>query len=209
MLEHLGNALVVFLVVIDPVGMSAIFISLTAHGDRDYRRRMAVRGTGLAAGILLVFFFVGDWLLRALGITVPAFRIAGGALLFMLAIDMIFARQSGLRSTTAREKQEAAAKHDISVFPLAFPLIAGPGAFTSVLLMAPPSGEPLLRLAVLGVLLSVLGMALMALLFAEQVRRLLGETGTNVVSRVLGLVLAALAVQYVIDGLKGAFPPLQ
>jgi multiple antibiotic resistance protein len=153
-----------------------------------------------------MFFFAGDGLLRLLGIGLPAFRIAGGALLFLLAIDMVFARQSGLRSTTEREQAEAEHKRDISVFPLAFPLIAGPGALTTVLLMSASAGGLSLRTAMVAVVLAVSGLTLFALLAAGRILRLIGETGANVLSRLFGLVLAALAVQYMLDGLHAAFP---
>jgi multiple antibiotic resistance protein len=169
---------------------------------------MAVRGTALAAGVLVVFALLGDSLLAALNIGLPAFRIAGGALLFLLAIDMVFARHSGVRAPTLREQAEAEHKKDISVFPLAIPLIAGPGAITTVLLTAGGRHESLAAtgalLAMLGV---VLGLTLVSLLLSARIMRLLGETGANVVSRVLGIVLAALAVQFILDGLQASFAP--
>jgi multiple antibiotic resistance protein len=201
-LEFIANTFVVFFVVIDPIGLAAMFTALAHGGGAAYRRHMALRGTGLAAAILLAFFFVGAGLLRALGIGVPAFRIAGGVLLFLLAIDMVFARQSGLRSTTRQERAEAEIKEDISVFPLAFPLIAGPGALTTVLLMTAHQRGLLGSMVILLVLALVLGITLLLLLWSNRVMALLGETGTNVISRLLGLVLAALAVQYVMDGIR-------
>jgi multiple antibiotic resistance protein len=203
----LGTFLVLF-VVIDPIGLAPIFAGLT-HGEPEpYRRRMAVRGTALAAGVLVVFALLGDSLLAALNIGLPAFRIAGGALLFLLAIDMVFARHSGVRAPTLREQAEAEHKKDISVFPLAIPLIAGPGAITTVLLTAGGRHESLAAtgalLAMLGV---VLGLTLVSLLLSARIMRLLGETGANVVSRVLGIVLAALAVQFILDGLQASFAP--
>jgi multiple antibiotic resistance protein len=205
MLELVVNNLIVFFVVIDPIGLAAIFAVLTRDEPYGYRERMAARGVVLSAVILYLFYFVGDWLLHTLGIGVAAFRIAGGLLLFLLAIDMVFARQSGLRSTTTGEQAEAEARQDISVFPLAFPLIAGPGALTTILLMTAQPGGPL----VAGVMLTIVGVVLfitwVMLVYAENLYRVLGETGTNMVSRVLGVLLAALAVQYVVDGLKAAF----
>lgn len=204
-MEVLFNTFVVLFIVIDPVGLAPMFLGLTRDGTAAYQRKMAIRGTALASGMLLVFFFFGDVLLTALGIGLPAFRIAGGALLFLLAIDMVFARQSGLRSTTTREQREAEHKEDISVFPLAFPLIAGPGALTTVLLMSSSWKEPVVFAGMLAVLLLVLGMTLLSLLWAGILLRFLGETGTNVISRLFGLVLAALAVQYILDGLRSAW----
>jgi multiple antibiotic resistance protein len=207
-MELLLSTFVVLFVVIDPIGLAAVFVGLTRTHTPDQQRNTAWRGTMLAAAILLAFFFTGDGLLRLLDIGLPAFRIAGGLLLFLLAVDMIFARHSGLRSTTEREQAEAAQKLDVSVFPLAFPLIAGPGALTTVLLMANEWTTTFQFVGMLVVLLLVLGMALISLLGAPLIMRMLGETGTNVIGRLLGLVLAALAVQFVLDGIKASFPAL-
>jgi len=166
---------------------------------------MAIKATAIATLITLLFLFSGDALLRFLGISLAAFRISGGALLFLLAIDMVFARPSGLRSATIREQEEAQYKDDISVFPLAFPLLAGPGTLTTILLTT--SGismhtQPLLFAGILGVLLAVLLLTLLALLLASQLLKLLGETGANVIDRLLGVILAALAVQFILEGLR-------
>lgn len=193
-------------VVIDPIGLAPLFMGLTYNSTAEYRRRMAVKGTATAGLILVFFIFVGDSLLHALGIGLPAFRIAGGALLFLIALDMLFVRHSGVRSTTAQEQQEAAHKNDISVFPLAIPLIAGPGALTTVLLMVSSADRVMpagVIVVVLVVLIVVLLLTLLALLLADRIVRLMGETGANVVTRLLGVLLAALAVQYIIDGVRG------
>jgi MarC family membrane protein len=204
-MESLLNAFVVLFVVVDPIGVALIFSTLTRDLSTSQQRKTALRGTVLAAAILLIFFLAGDELLRRLSISIPAFRIAGGALLFLLAIDMVFARQSGLRSTTAREQEEAQQKQDVSVFPLAFPLIAGPGALTTILLMASSAQEVLIFAGMIAVLVMVLALTLASLLFATRISRLLGETGTNVISRLFGLILAALAVQFMVDGIKASF----
>lgn len=204
MTELLVNAFVTLLVVVDPVGVAAIFAALTQGEGEGHRRRMALKGTGISAGILVVFTLIGDGLLDALGIGIPAFRMAGGALLFLLAIDMVLARDSGLRSTTLRENEEAATRQDISVFPLAIPLIAGPGAITSMLLLSAQSGGAGATVVVLGVMLGVLLLTLVALLLAGRLMRLIGVTGSGVISRVLGVLLAALAVQFVVDGVREA-----
>lgn len=210
MLELLINTFVLLIVVIDPVGLVPMFAAITRGESERARRRMALRGTTIAAIILVTFIFAGDGILRALGVSVPAFQIAGGVLLFLLAVDMVFARHSGFRSTTAREQQEAASRKDISVFPLAFPLIAGPGALTTVLLMVNDQGDnPVFLLAGFAVLIVVLALTLAALLAAGRIMRLIGETGANVVSRVLGVILAALAVQYVLDGVQAGFAPIE
>lgn len=204
-MEILLNTFVVLFIVIDPVGLAPMFLALTPGTSPAFQRKMAVNGTLLASGMLLVFYFVGDTLLAALRISLPAFRIAGGVLLFLLAIDMVFARQSGLRSTTIREQREAETKHDISVFPLAFPLIAGPGALTTVLLMSSSAKGVFAFAGTLVVLLIVLGFTALSLLFAARILQFLGETGTNVISRLFGLILAALAVQFILDGVHGSF----
>ena len=203
MAELFIDSLIILLVVVDPIGLAPIFGAITPGADARYRRRMALRGTAVALCILLAFVIVGGDLLRALGISLPAFQIAGGALLFLLAVDMVFARHSGLRSTTEREQREAEHRQDISVFPLAFPLIAGPGALTTVLLMSGRHAQDVSGLSVvLAVVVVVLALTLAALLAADRIMRLMGETGANVVSRLLGVILTALAVQYVIDGLR-------
>lgn len=205
MTEILSHALVTFVVVIDPIGVAAIYAAMTAAHDWRDRRRMAIRGTVIAAGVLILFGLGGDVLLRALGVSIAAFRIAGGTLLLLTAIDMVFARQTGLRSVTSSEDAEARRKDDVSVFPLAIPLIAGPGAIASLLLLLERAGGDVAReVGVLAVLLLVLGASLVCLLAAARVVAVLGVTGTNVVGRVLGLVLAALAVQFILDGLRQA-----
>ena len=201
-MERLFGDFVLLFIVIDPIGVAAIFSALTYDADRGAQRRTARQGALLSAIILFSFMLAGDWLLRALQIGIPAFRIAGGLLLLLLSIDMILARHTGLRFTTPSEQKEAAHKNDISVFPLAFPLIAGPGALTTVLLMA-SSGQGGFHFAVMiGVLAAVLALTWLALLYAPLILRMLGETGINVVSRLLGVILAALAVQYMLDGLR-------
>ena len=204
-METLLNTFVVLFIVIDPVGLAPMFLALSPGASRADQRKMARNGTLLASGMLLVFFFIGDRLLAALGIGIPAFRIAGGVLLFLLAIDMVFARQSGLRSTTIREQREAEIRQDISVFPLAFPLIAGPGALTTVLLMSSSAQGVFAFVGTLAVLMTVLGLTLVSLLYAARILQFLGETGTNVISRLFGLVLAALAVQFILDGVHASF----
>jgi MarC family membrane protein len=209
-LELFIDYFVVLFVVVDPIGVAAMFAGLAHDEPLARQRHFALRGTAIAAAVLVVFALVGDALLRALGIGMPAFQIAGGALLFLLAVDMVFARHSGLRSTTAAEQKEAEHKKDISVFPLAVPLIAGPGALTSVLLMVGAQrGEPLVIGTVLLVLAAVLSLTLLALLFATRITGLLGATGANVISRLLGIVLAAMAIQFMLDGWAAAATPFE
>ncbi len=209
MLEQLLHGVVALFVIIDPVGSAAIFAALMRGAPEAFRRRMAWRGTLVAGILILAFAFIGAPLLDALGITLPAFRVAGGVLLFLLAIDMVFARPSGIRYPTAREEEEAEHRTDISVFPLAFPLLAGPGALTSIVLLMARAPSPLEAAGVILALIIVMAVTLVLLLAASQVLRLLGITGTNVVGRVLGIILAALAAQYVLDGVAQALPQLR
>jgi multiple antibiotic resistance protein len=209
-LELFLDYFVVLFVVIDPVGVAAMFAALTHDESMSHRRTLAWRGTMIAGLVLLVFTLIGDKLLRALGIGMAAFQIAGGALLFLLAVDMVLARQSGLRSTTVAEQKEAERRKDIAVFPLAVPLIAGPGALTTVLLMVgEQGGDSLVITTVLVVLFAVLVLTLLALYFSSYIMRFLGATGANVISRVLGVVLAALAVQFMLDGWALSVTPLE
>lgn len=210
MLDFVFNAFITLFVVIDPIGVATIFAALTFGESEAHRRMMAYKGSLISLIILLAFTLVGDWLLETLGISLAAFRIAGGVLLFFLAIDMVLARESGLRSTTLRENEEAATRQDISVFPLAIPLIAGPGGLTTMLLLTDSGPNKLeATLIVIAVLLVVLLITLMSLLVAGRIVRVIGVTGSGVISRVLGILLAALAVQFVIDGLQASFGALQ
>ena len=204
MLELAFNAFVTLIVVVDPLGLAPIFAALTRGNSAKSKKEMAIKGTLLGAGILLAFALFGNALLDALGIEIAAFRIAGGALLFLTALDMIFASSSGMRSRTVREQEEVSYEEDISVFPLAIPLIAGPGAITSILLYTGDRGVLEIG-AVLGVLMVILLLVLVSLLLAPRIMVLFGETGANVLSRVLGVLLAALAVQFVLDGLRSSF----
>ncbi len=201
MLEYATTVFVTLLVVIDPVAVLPIYLTLTQRHTKKFRREVAIRATIVATSTMLIVAVTGDMVLRLLGIGLPAFRIAGGLLLFLLSIDMVLARQSGLRSPTEAETQEAEVSYDIAAFPLGIPLIAGPGAITSVsLLMGHANGDILMQAIVIAVLLSILALTLATFLFAGPLMDRLGVTGINVIGRVFGIVLAALAVQYVIDG---------
>ena len=201
--EFVFNSFVTLLVVVDPLGLAPIFAALTRGYPQKRKRETAIRGTMLGTAILLIFALVGDVLLDALGIGIPAFRIAGGVLLFLLSLDMIFASPDGLRSRTTREQEEDDFSQDVSVFPLAIPLLAGPGAITTVLLYTGERSPAELGIFV-GVLLFVLLLTLASLLLAPRIMNLFGETGANVLSRVLGVLLAALAVQFVLDGIQSS-----
>ncbi len=206
MYEQILKTFILFFVVIEPVSMVPLFGALTRGGEPSYRRKMAVKSVAISAGILIVFALVGDYLLQALRVSVDAFKIAGGLLLFMLSVDMVFARQSGLRSTTVREQDEARYREDISVFPMAFPLIAGPGTLATLLLVIVEArGDPVEFAITMAVVVFVLLLTLFLLLATTPIMRVLGVTGANVISRLLGVVLSALAVQYVVDGVRMVF----
>lgn len=186
-------------VVIDPPGLVPLFIALTQGMDPAHRRRLASRACVIAFGILLVFGIAGDTILGFVGISMPAFRIAGGILLFLTALDMLFERR-----TQRREGQKAEHDHDPSVFPLATPLIAGPGAIASVILLVGQSGSGWGGMvAVLALVALMLVVTFLFLLASPPLERLLGRTGTVVITRLLGMLLAALSVQFVIDGVRG------
>ncbi|MGH8496483.1 MAG: MarC family protein [Gammaproteobacteria bacterium] len=206
MLEQVVKWFVVLFVVTEPISLVPVFGALTRGGSRAYRRKMAYKATLLSGMIFLVFAVAGQWLLGMLDISFDAFKIGGGLLLLMLSIDMVFARQSGLRSTTVREQDEARYRQDISVFPLAFPLIAGPGALATLLLvMGEVQGDPWRFLALLGVLFLILGITLIFMLLTTPLMNVMGVTGANVASRLLGVVLVALAIQYMVDGIRCSF----
>ncbi len=207
MVETLVTAFVTLFVVIDPLGIAPIFASITTKDTARQRRQIAVKGVIIAAVILVAFALGGQALLTAMGIGLPAFQIAGGLLLLLLSIDMVMVRHSGLRETTPGEAEEGMQRSDVSVFPLAIPLIAGPGALTSiVLLMGEARQDLVVQALVLAVMLAVLAITLICLLVTGQLIRLLGQTGINVVTRVFGIIMAALSVQFILDGLGAVWP---
>ena len=202
MLETAVVAFTTFFATIGPLDVAVMFAVMTPTAAVAEKRSMAYRGTLIAAAILLVFALSGEILLRSLGISLAALKIAGGILLLLIGIEMVFARSSGGTSTTSEETSEAVGKRDISVFPLATPLIAGPGAMgAAILLTAKAEGHLMSELIVLAMLSAVLLITLILLLVASRVQRLLGLTGMHVVSRIFGVLLAALAVQFMIDGI--------
>ncbi|WP_054009110.1 MarC family protein [Cypionkella psychrotolerans] len=193
------TAFATLFVVIDPPGLVPLFIALTQGMDAEHRRHMARRACIIAFILLTLFGLLGEALLGFIGISMPAFRIAGGILLFLTALDMLFERR-----TQRREGQQADPDHDPSVFPLATPLIAGPGAIATMILLVGKSGDGWLgTAAVLGLLAGMILATYLFLLASPYLERLLGRTGTIVITRLLGMLLAALSVQFVIDGVKG------
>ncbi|MCA3219309.1 MAG: MarC family protein [Burkholderiales bacterium] len=199
-------SLVALLVILDPIGTAAVFVGITPRDSEARRRSQAIRATLISVVVLTGFAFLGEFLLRAMDITLPAFQIAGGLLLFVLAFDMVMQRPSGLRATESERSEAEASDDDVSVFPLAIPLIAGPGAMTSVVLLRGRAGDdPAQVVAVLAALLVALAIMLACLLAAGTMTRIVGKTGTHVIGRVLGVVLAALSAQLVIDGIRAGF----
>ncbi len=187
---------------IGPLDVAAMFAVLTANDTARARRITALRSTLVATIVLLTFALLGEVILRSLGISLAALRIGGGILLLLIGIDMAFAVSSGATSTTEEETKEAATRQDIAIFPLATPLIAGPGAMGAViLLMAGTHGVFLLQVAVIATLLLMLFLTLVSMLLATHIYRILGVTGMHVISRVMGVLLSALAVQFILDGI--------
>ena len=204
-LDSLLLSLSTFFATLGPADLILVYAALTERYTRAERQSMALRGILVATGILLFFTIFGQALLTLFGITLPALRIAGGILLLLISIDMVFARHSGGTGTTPEEENEARTRPDISVFPLATPLIAGPGAISAAILLASPTG--LFSVAWLEVVLGMLAILVLCwlgMLVAIPIQRLLGLTGLSVVSRVVGVLLAALALQFVIDGIRTA-----
>lgn len=204
MIELFISALVTFLVVIDPPGCAPIFASVTKGADSRHRRIMALRSVGIATGILLFFALLGEDMLRHLGISLSAFRIAGGILLFLIAIDMVFEKRTERRENRA-EEVSAREPEDISVFPMAIPMIAGPGSIASIMLLMARSDGLGESLVVLAALAATLVLTLLCLLLAGPLMRLLGHRMEAMLTRLLGVILAALAVQFVIDGIGRSF----
>lgn len=202
MFETALIAFTTFFATIGPLDVAISFAALTAGAGAAERRGIAIKGILVASGLALVFVLFGKAVLALFGISLPALRIAGGLLLFLIAVDMVFARPSGSTSTTREEDHEAAGRPDISVFPLATPLIVGPGAISAViLLMAEARGDIVHMALVVGALAVILALTFVLMLAAGQVQRILGITGVHVVSRIVGILIAALAVQFVLLGL--------
>lgn len=194
------TAFVTLFVIIDPIALAPLFVALTQGMDAAQRRTVALRACLIAAALMTLFGLLDDRLLATIGISMPAFRISGGILLFVTALDMLFERR-----TQRREGQHADPHHDPSVFPLATPLIAGPGAFTTMILLVnnTPATGLAHTLAIHAVMLAVVVLAFLMFLAAPVIERALGRTGIIVITRLLGMLLAALSVQFVLDGIRG------
>ena len=201
-LEYLISAFVTLVIVVDPAGLAPAFLAITQGIPRHARRDVAIRGCFIAVVVLIGTALIGDWLLRQLGISLPAFRIAGGLLLFSIASEMVLGVRTERQSKAAEQALEEHLRN-LAAFPLAIPLMAGPGAITATILLAGRAdGSPLLLAVLTGVIVVVIAICLAVFLLASRIARLFGTTGSNVLSRLLGVVLAALAVQYVIDAVR-------
>jgi len=198
--NFLITAFVALFVVIDPIGLAPLFVALTLGMSPQKRRAIAVRACLVAIGLLLVFSLFGEGILGFIGISMPAFRIAGGILLFLTALDMLFERRQKRREDQAEDDDH---DDDPSVFPLAIPLIAGPGSIATIILLVGQTEGAAGYFAVMGVLLAIFALTFVMFLGSSTIERLLGKTGITVVTRLLGMLLAALAVQFVLDGLRG------
>jgi multiple antibiotic resistance protein len=207
MAEQLIKFFIVFFVVVEPISLIPVFSGLTEGASLRFKHKMAVKSVLVAAGILLLFALVGAGFLNAMGISINSFRIFGGLLLFLIALEMVFARESGTRTSTD-EQAESRKRTDISVFPLAFPFMAGPGALTTILLWfgpVPVTQHPIMFGGLFACALLVLVLCAVAMWVATPLMRVIGVTGTNVANRLFGVVLGALAVQFVVDGVRASF----
>jgi multiple antibiotic resistance protein len=208
MIELFTTAFVTLAVIIDPPGCAPIFASLTSGTDAAHRRRMAIRSTIVAWCILMFFALLGEPLLRTLGISLSAFRIAGGIMLFMIALDMVFERRTERREERAKEIEGTPQAEDISVFPMAIPMIAGPGSIASIMLLTARAEGTTEGLIVLAAMTAVIVLTLLALLAAGPLMKFIGANLEAMITRILGVILAALAAQFVIDGLERSLPGL-
>jgi multiple antibiotic resistance protein len=204
MLDLFVAAFATLFVVIDPPGCAPIFASLTAGATPQHRRAMAIRSSFVAGAILLAFAIFGEAFLHALGISLDAFRIAGGIMLFLIALEMVFEKRQERREHRAEDVKARPAHEDISIFPMGIPMIAGPGSIASAMLLMSRGHGLAEDLVVLAALAVVLLLTMLALLLAGPLMRLLGYRLEAMITRVLGVILAALAVQFVIDGIRAS-----
>jgi multiple antibiotic resistance protein len=202
LLELYVSSLITFFVVIDPPGCAPIYAGLSARASGVQKRSMAIRAVGISTAILLVFALFGETLLRGLGISLGSFRIAGGIMLFLIALEMVFEKRTQRREDRAQKVADDPEVDDVSVFPMAMPMIAGPGSIASVMLLMARNHGIERTLTVLGAMMTILLLTLVALLAAGPLMRVLGQKIEAVITRLLGVLLAALAVQFVIDGLN-------
>jgi len=196
------NAFTTLLVTVDPPGLAPLFLALTAGMNRQERHQVAIRACLISLGVLVLFALAGSSILSVLGITIPAFRVAGGMLLFVIAFEMIFERRQQRHKRSAERAITRDMIHNIAAFPLAIPLTAGPGAISATLLLSGTASAPGARLVMVAILLVVILITYLVFVLAERIDRFLGETGRSILTRLLGLLLSALAVQFVADGAR-------
>ena len=208
MIELFTSAFITLAVIIDPPGCAPIFAGLTKGAEAAHRRAMAIRSVVVAWCILMFFALLGEPLLRTLGISLSAFRLAGGIMLFMIALDMVFEKRTERREERAREIEGTPEADDISVFPMAIPMIAGPGSIASIMLLSARAEGLPEQVIVLGAMTAVILLTLLALLLAGPLMRAIGVKLEAMITRILGVILAALAVQFVLDGLERSLPGL-
>ena len=200
--DILFNAFVTLLVTIDPPGLAPLFLALTGGMNRSQRQQVAIRASLIGFIVLAVFALAGAEILGVFGITLPAFRVAGGMLLFFIAFEMIFEKRQDRKEKSADTAITQDMIHDIAAFPLAIPLIAGPGAISATVLLSGKFHGPLSVLGLIAIILACLVISYLVFVLAEHVDRFLGATGRSVLTRLLGVILAALAVQFVADGIR-------
>jgi multiple antibiotic resistance protein len=198
------SALVTFFVVIDPPGCAPIYAGLTAGVPRAHVRAMAIRAVLVAAVILFVFALFGQDILEALGISLDSFRIAGGIMLFLIALEMVFEKRTQRREDRAQKLIDTPEVEDVSIFPMAMPMIAGPGSIASVMLLMSQGHGIERTLVILAAMTAILLLTLLALLAAGPIMRIMGQKIEAVITRILGVLLAALAAQFVIDGIRAS-----
>lgn len=202
MLDYLLEAFVTLFVTVDPLGLAPLFIGLTAGMGPKDRRQVALRATSIATAVLIVFALAGGKLLALLGISLPSFRIAGGLLLFSTAFQMVFSQKEPRDKSDADRAVTLDHIRDIAAFPLAIPLLAGPGAISASILAASKAPSVAAFAGFIGLIVAVMGIGLAVFLMADPIDKRIGETGRVVIGRLLGLLLAALAVQFVADGIR-------
>lgn len=200
--DSLLNALATLMVTIDPAGLAPLFLALTRGMDRHERGQVAIRASLISAGVLLLFTVAGSGILKLFGITIGAFRVAGGLLLFWIAFEMIFERRHDRHEKSAERAVTVDMIRNIAVFPLAIPLVAGPGSISATILLTNTMSDASGRLALAAIIVFSIAIVYAVFLLAERVDRFLGDTGRTILSRLLGVILAALAVQFVADGMR-------
>ncbi len=200
--DLLINAFVTLFVTIDPPGLAAISLGLTVGMNTAQRRQVALRGVLIGVSVLIAFMMIGAALLNTLGITMEAFRVAGGLLLFYIAFEMVFEKRQERHEKSTERAITRDDIHNVAVFPLAIPLIAGPGSISASILLAAQFSAPIERITLIGILLSIAIILYLALALADKVDHLIGDTGRIVATRLLGILLAALSVQYIADGVR-------